>query len=282
MKQKLQLFTQMLYNNDALLKTARAGVLVTALVLFINVSLISAPNYIGYMEGVRSIDNLHSVETSFEAMYEDEVPCYVDQDETMQCDLDEARTYGTYVLRYQESVDVTSIDETSIIFTPDKAAIIYHEDERAVVEGNYSLLKGFDFPDIKDKAEGQEDPDSFYANNTDYFLRNLYYSDVNETIGMVYTIQFAQLFLYVFFVSLMFMMLNFRASIKKITYQASLRITIFAMTGPALITALLGLRISSWSYLIFTLIYLTRVTVMYYKLHRSKVTVGLDTIEPPQ
>lgn len=276
MKQKLLLFTKMLYSNDDLLKTAKAGVLITALVLFINVSLISAPNYVGYMRGADATNDLQSVETAFEAMYDDKLPCRIDEDETMQCDISEERTYGEYTFRFQDSVDTADIEESSIIFTPEKAAIIHHDDGRTVVDGDYSLLTNFDFTEIQDEAGERDEPDEFYESSTDYFLRNLYFSDMNDTIGMIYTVQFAQTFLYVFFVSLMFMMLNFRASIKKVTYQASLRLTIFAMTGPALLTAVLGLRISTWAYMLFTIVYLARVIVLYYKLHRSKVTIGLD------
>lgn len=279
MKDKLLLFTRMLYNNDALLKTARAGILVTALVLFINVSLVSAPNYVGYMRGVGSIEQLHSVETAFEAMYEDELPCRVDENAIMHCDVDEERTYGDYTFRFQDRLDPSEIDETAIIFSPEKAALVYHEEGRTVVDGDYNLLTGFDFSEIKQNAADTDDPEEHIANNTDFFMRNLYYSDLNQTVGMIYTVQFAQTFLYVFFVSFMFMMLNFRASMKKVTYQAALRITVFAMTGPALLSAVLGLRISTWAYVLFTVVYLARVIVLYYKLHRSKVTIGLDDPE---
>ncbi|MFP4078873.1 MAG: DUF1189 family protein [Candidatus Izemoplasmataceae bacterium] len=276
MKDKLLLFAKMLYSNKALLKTAKAGVLVTAMMLFINVSLVSAPNYVGYMRGVGSIDELHAIEEAFEAMYDDELDCSVEGDGTMQCDAEGENTYGDYAFRFQETVDAEDIDENTIVFTPEKAVIVHHEDGRTVVDGDYSLLEDFDFSEIKTLAEDRDDPEAYYANNTDFFLKNLYYSDLNDTVGMIYTVQFAQTFLYVFFVSLMFMMLNFRASIKKITYKASLRITIFAMTGPALLSAVLGLRISTWAYVLFTILYLSRVIVLYYRLHRSKITIGID------
>ncbi|MFW5894583.1 MAG: hypothetical protein ACOCU0_01500 [Bacillota bacterium] len=277
MKAKLFSFIKMFISNSEVIKAAKAGVLITALVLFINVSLVSAPNYISYMRGVNNIENLEGINGAFSDMFDDPLPCSIDEDHTMACDLDESRTYNGYAVSFEQDVDPDEVDETSIIFTPDYSVIVYHEgDERVVVDGDYSLLEGYDFSNIKNSAEDEENPETFYANNTDFFLRNLYYSDLNDTVGLIYTVQFAQTFLYVIFLSLMYMMLNYKASMKKITYPASLRVIIFSMTGPALLSALVGMWFSSWSYVLFTIVYLIRIIVLYYRLHRSKVTIGQD------
>lgn len=280
MKDKLFTFIKMFYDNKTLLRAWKAGVLLTALVLFINVSLVSAPNYVGYMNGVDSINQLHGVDEAFEGMYEDRLDCKV-EDTKMQCEgLDQARTYGDYTVRFTDSYDLQAEDESSIILTPDQAAIVYHDDGRTVVEGDYSLLSDFDFSTVKSDAEDAESVEGFYEDNTNFFLKNLYYSELEETVGMVYTVQFGQTLMYVIFVSLMIMTVNFKASIKKITYNASLRITIFAMTGPALLSAVLGLWISSWAYMLFTVLYLARIIVLFYQINRSDYTIGTD--EPPE
>lgn len=280
MKNKLFTFIKMFYDNKTLLRAWKAGVLLTALVLFINVSLVSAPNYVGYMNGVDSVNQLHGVEEAFEGMYEDNLDCRV-EDTKMQCDdLDEARTYGDYTVRFTDSYDLESVDESSIILTPDQAAVVHHEDGRTVVEGDYTLLSDFDFSTVKGDAGDADSKEAFYEDNTTFFLKNLYYSQLEETVGMVYTVQFGQTLMYVLFVSLMIMTVNFKASIKKITYNASLRVTIFAMTGPALLSALLGLWISSWAYMLFTILYLARIIVLFYQINRSDHTIGSD--EPPQ
>lgn len=279
MKNKLFTFIKMFYDNTVLLRAWKAGILLTALVLFINVSLVSAPNYVGYMNGVDSIHQLHGIDEAFADMYEDELDCRV-EDARMQCDLDEARTYGDYTVRFTEAYDLQEVDEPSIILTPDEAAVVYHGEGRTVVEGDYTLLSNFDFSTVKSDAEDADSKADYYGDSTNFFLKNLYYSELEETVGLVYTVQFGQTLMYAVFVSLMIMTVNFKASIKKITYNASLRITIFAMTGPALLAAVLGLWISSWAYMLFTVIYLARIIVLFYKINRSDYTIGSD--DPPE
>ena len=274
MNKKIITFGKALYSNTDLLKLTKIPLLLLALMLFVNVSLVSAPNFMGYMEGVETTENLEGIDEAFTEMYESNLDCRVSEESEMQCEGDMQAMYGDYQFEYADTLDVSNIDESTIIFTPDEAAIVYQGDRTVAVSGNYSLVQGFDFSTIKDNAEDSDDTlDTFYQDNTNFFLENLYYSDLSQQIGIVYTVQFAQTFIYVVVVSLLIQMVNFRASIKKITYQAALRITILAMTGPALLAAILGFWIPGWAYLVFTMVYLIRIIVIYYSINRRSETL---------
>ncbi len=274
MNKKIITFGKALYSNTDLLKLTKIPLLLLALMLFVNVSLVSAPNFMGYMEGVEATQDLEGIDVAFTEMYETNLDCRVSEESEMLCEGDMQAMYGEYHFEYADTLDVSEIDESTIIFTPDEAAVIYQGDHTAVVSGNYSLLQGFDFSTIEDTATDSENiVGEFYKNNTSFFLENLYYSDMSQQIGIVYTVQFAQTFIYVIVVSLLIQMVNFRASIKKITYQAALRITILAMTGPALLSAILGFWIPGWAYLVFTMVYLIRIIVVYYSINRRSETL---------
>ncbi len=274
MNKKLQTFGKALYSNTELLKLSKMPLLLLALMLFVNVSLVSSPNIIGYMDGLSVIERLEGVDDAFEEMYETELGCAIDEEAKMQCDGEFQAMYGDYHFQYQTALDTDGIEESTILFTPDQAVVIYQGETTEVLDGDYSLLQGFDFSAMKANAQSSDNgAATYYEDNTNFFLKNLYYSDLSQHIGLVYTVQFAQTLLYVVLVSLMVLMVNFRASVKKITYQAALRVTILAMTGPALLAALLGLWIPGWAYLIFTMIYLIRIIVIYYSLNRRSETL---------
>jgi maltodextrin utilization protein YvdJ len=273
MNNKIKTFGKAFYDNSALFKLTKIPLFLLALMLFVNVSLVSAPNFIGYMEGISVVDSLDGIDEAFVEMYESELECKVNDANQMECNGTPQSMYGDYHFRFQNTLDVSGINESTIIFTPDKAVIIYQGNSTAVLDGDYSLMQGFDFSTVKDESQNLQSMDAFYQDNTDFFLEYLYYSDLGQNIGIVYAVQFAQTFLYVVIVSLLIQMVNFKASIKKVTYQAALRITILAMTGPALLAALLGLWFAGWAYLIFTLIYLIRIIVIYYSINRRSETL---------
>ena len=284
MKQKLETFVKMLYSNNAILKARKASYLLTFLMFVINIGLISVPNYAGIYQGVEQIDNIHNINDAFSELYEDELSCRIDDAALMTCDEEGPTEYGDYVFRFVDELDADQIDEddiarSSILFSPREAAVVYVEDagtadERIfLVSGTYHLFRDFDFSEVRSNAQDSDDPDAYYERTTDMFLESLYYSGFGDSVLIVYTTQFAQMLIYTFFVSLMLLVLNYRAKFKKLTYPASLKITVFSATGPALLTAALGLYITAWASMLFIVLYLVRVILIYYRVNRVEETL---------
>ncbi len=283
MKKKLELFIRMFYDNNAILKASKASLMVTILVLFMNVALISAPNFVGLMEGSEQIGDLENVYEAFEEIYEFELPCRINNESIMECSNQDTHHFGNYTFRFvntfgEEDLSDDELSVSTILFSPREAAIIYIDEENEsnnqIIQGDYSLLRGIDFSQVKSQAESSsQTTEVYYQSFTNLFLEDLYYSTLVENSLMVYTTQFFQFMIYTFFVSIMFLILNFKAKFKKINYLASFKITIFSATGPALLTAILGFFITAWAAMLFVVLYLIRIILIYYKINNIECTI---------
>lgn len=268
--EKLKLFFRMMFSNKAILKANRFNIVVVFLLLFINVSLITVPNYYGLADGVRIINRLDGIYDTFDEMIDRELPCEV-IDESMVCDDQNLDTYyGNYRLQYGGELDTDNVTESIIYFGNDYLAIIYvdESDTAYILSGDYRLLEGFDFTEL-DFTETDMSETEYTEYVTDVFLQNVYYSNFSQQIYMVYSTQFAQTAIYVIILSIMLMILNYKSAIKKISYLASVKIVIVAMTGPALLSALFGLFIMGYAGLIFIIAYGLRMMFIYYRINES-------------
>ncbi|MEC9484503.1 MAG: hypothetical protein UMR38_01340 [Candidatus Izemoplasma sp.] len=265
---KLKLFFRMMFSNKAILKANQFNIVIVFLLLFVNVSLITVPNYYGLADGVRIINRLDGIYETFDTMIDDDLPCEV-RNEAMVCDESNLNDYyGDYRLQYRGELDTDNVTESIIYFGEDYLAIIYvdESDTAYILSGDYRLLDEFDFRNVNFADADMSEAD-YTEYITDVFLQNVYYSNFSQQVYMVYTTQFAQTAIYVIILSIMLMILNYKAAIKKISYLAAIKIVIVAMTGPALLTALLGLFIMGYAGIIFILAYGLRMMFIYYRIN---------------
>ncbi|MFU8793557.1 MAG: hypothetical protein ACNA7K_05970 [Acholeplasmataceae bacterium] len=262
---------KLLWDNRSLIKAAKINLIFVLILLFVNVSLVSIPNYYGVLNGIRSIEYLEDIDETFKLFYEQEIPCEIDQTYTFSCSEPIDGVYGSYQVYYQETISTENITESSIIFGSKNIIILYIDQEDMVYElaGDYRLLEAFDFSSIKDQPHQYETLDAHYESVTDVFLSNVYFSSVGERVFLIFSTQFAQIAIYVVIISIMFMILNYRSKTPKISYLAAVKITILAMLGPALLSAIVGVFLNVWGSILFTLLYAIRMMFVYYAVHRT-------------
>ncbi len=281
MKAKMEWFVHMLYSTKEVLKAHKASFVLVFILLFVNIALISVPNFIGIWRGVDRVDDLEGIHEAFQEMYEARLPCAIETSAQMICDDVENQTFGMYdfVIDPDFKIDEDElevvIERSSIFVTTEDISIVYVREDGSgvVVSGDYRLLQGFDFSSIKDRDEAQNDRTDYYDSVTNMFLRNVYYSTMQDNMFIVYSAQFVQMLLYVMFVSVIMMVLNYKAKIKKLSYSASVKITVFTMTGPAFLAAVLGFIIVGWASILFTALYLVRIILVYYKINTIQETL---------
>ncbi len=271
---KIKLFFRMLFDNNALLKSNQFPLILVLLLFFVNVSLISVPNFYGLADSVRIINHMDGIYETLEEMYVEEMPCRVTE-AMMVCNEDTLEDqYGNYKIQYGGELDTDIVEESMIYLGENYMAIIYVDasDTAYIMSGDYALLETFDFTNIYPNESEMSDAD-YTEYVSDLFLQNIYYSNIGEQIYIVYTTQFAQTAIYVMILSIMLLILNYKAAIKKISYTASVKMVIVAMTGPALLTALLGGFILGYAGLVFIIAYGLRMMFMYYKINSHEGTI---------
>lgn len=279
MKEKLTLLIKGLFSNKEVLKAPSLSLVLVIIVFFINVSLVSVPNFYAIFSNVDQIGNFDGIHEAFEDIYEAELNCIVDDNARLACDEDNNTfpdTVGDYSFLVVNDIDTDTIDETSIIMGEEFFAAFYIDDDGSdyFISGTYDLLTGFDFSEIKTNAFAEaNNPSLYYESVTDSFLTNVYYSQLGDQLFAVYTSQFAQMLLYVVIVSIMFMALNFRVEVKKLSYLEALKIVVISILGPAFLTAILGVFFTVWASMLFVFVYAIRIMVIYVRLNKVKKTL---------
>jgi len=266
---------QMLWSNSALMHANKIHWLVIVLLFFINVSLISVPNYFGLLNGIESIDYVEGIEDSLAIIYDLELPCSIDAEFTLSCGEVTQTQYGAYQLVITEEVDTTGVDESTIFLGRKQIAIVYVDETATafMVSGDYRLLTGFDFSTVKAAEHDFATQAEYYDYVSDTFLSNIYFSFIGDKMFIIFASQFSQMLIYLVVVSIMFMILNYRVKVKKITYSAGVKIIIAAMTGPAIATAVFGVFITAWASIGFIILFAIRILFLYYTLNKSNEAI---------
>lgn len=262
----------MLWDNRQLIQAKKIGYILTFVMMIINVSMISIPNLFGLLNGLRDIERMVGIEDAFKAMYDAEIPCVITENLTFTCTENIHGTYGNYQVVYQEEVDADEINEPTIFFGFRNFTMVYiTENSRAfIVAGDYRLLSGFSFAEVNATPHEFESLEEYQDRVTDVFISGIYNSTIGEKVFLIFSSQFAQATIYVVIISFMFMILNFRAKFRKISFSASLKIIIASMTGPALLSAIIGIFMRGWGSVLFTVIFAIRTMFLYYEIHRTK------------
>ena len=277
---KIKEFIPILWSNSTLLKTRFVPLWLVMIFFVVNVSLVSVPNYFGLLQGIDSISYLEEIEETFTLMYESEIPCKVSFEHEMTCGV-LPNQIGSYLLIYQEEVVTQGTTQSTIFIGKNQMAIVYvqqatsdeEQDVAYIVTGDYRLLGGFDFTQIKTNEHQFDARSDYYEYATDLFLTNLYYSGLGDQTFLVFASQFSQMLIFLVVISIMFMILNYRTRIKKITYMAATKIIICSMTGPALLSAILGVFLMGWASILFIALFALRIMFLYYRINRTEETL---------
>jgi hypothetical protein len=271
---KLKDSISMLWSNDALLHANKIPLLLALLIFFINVSLVSVPNYFGLLDGVRSIDRIVGIEATLTLIYDAELDCRVDEFAEMTCGTIPSSING-YRLIAQDEINTEGITESTILFGKTQTAIVYVDDTDTayLLAGDYRLLTGFDFAAVKTLEHDFDTLSEHYASVTDFYLSSVYFSAIGEQLLLVFASQFSQMAIYLIIISIMFQVLNYRTKIKKISYKGGLKIIILSMLGPALLTAVLGVFFTAWAAMLFIFLFAIRILFVYYKINKTKETI---------
>lgn len=262
---------QSLWDHRQLIHFKHTSFYKVVIAFFVGVSLIATPNFFGLIQGIQQIDNLLGIESAFTAMYNQPLPCAVNDNEEMSCQLNGVQNqYGDYAFIYQTELDASAITASTLIFAQKEFAAIYvNENQQAfLLSGTYRLLKGFDFATINALAEG--DLISHQAEVTDRFVSNIYFSTLEEKMIAVYLSQWFQTLIFVVIISLMILILNLNEKKKKISFGYATKMVVMNIVGPALLSAILGLISPSWASVVFLFVYAIRSMFLYYYLHRHQ------------
>jgi len=270
-KEKLTTFIKMFYSNKTLLRARKASFFTAFLLLVVNAMLVTVPTVAGLVQGLERGEEFDDIHAAFREAYVDRLDCRI-ADRELTCDDLQKTTYGAYAFIHVEDVPETleDIEESSVILGR-RHAVIIHVDEtdgsQRILQGSYTLHGDLDFSRVQEGAVEADDERVYQDTVTDFFLDNLYYANIAEGMLFLYPAQFFQTALYVLLVSPFFLITNFRAPVRKIDYATALKITIFAMTGPALLAAVLGWPLAGWASLMFTIVYLLRIIAVYYRVN---------------
>lgn len=270
---KIKSIFKMLFNNEELMKSKEISLFIVAIILLINVSLISVPNFVGKVDGVSSISNIEGIEEVFTELYDIELDCSIDENSIMECSNFVDFTINDYLIRYDNIIDLETVDESTVYFSEEYLTIVYvDEDDLAYgISGNFSKLNNFSFSEILTSDYEELTKDEYYEEVTDIFLTNIYFSTLEDDFTLIYLSQFAQIFIYILVLAGMFMLVNLGSDILNLKFKDSIKLVVLSMTGPAFISAILGLFIIAWANILFLLIYGLRLMFVYYMINPRTV-----------
>jgi hypothetical protein len=263
----------MFVSNKEVVKARHFKAAFIIILFFVNVSMISVPHFYGKMDSVNTIDNLIGIEESLELIYEDELDCEV-VDSKMNCNIVNGSVYGNYKLIYSDTFDLDDIDSSVIYMSKENIAIIYVDeyDTAYSISGNYTSVEGLNFGTVKSSDFGELTKDEFYSEMNDYILSSIYFSNLGSQFSLIYMTQFMQVLIYLMVVTILFLLMNFKADVKKLSFYNANKIIVTAMTGPAFLVALLGMFIPTWASIVFFILFAIRIMLLYYQMNFSSET----------
>ncbi len=275
-------FPKTLYSNDELLKTNQWSIIKMIFIFIINVSLICAPFFMSRTK-TKPIDVLGympNIDLAFKDLYQLELSCDITNMELV-CDTSNNTVvpltgYDLYIL----PEDLQTIDDTKsrIVMTDFHIGLYFvdSEDEKNnySLESSYRLLEGMDFSKINPVDLDLEilEEEVFYEYITETILLAVLNGNLPSDLATIYLAQLVQTALYVFIMSFMLMAANLRRQVKKIYYSSSLKYTVFAITGPALIACIIGLFSTMLGTIVWSAIYAVRIILLYTKINNTDGT----------
>lgn len=275
-------FPKTLYSNKELLKTNQWSIAKMILIFIVNVSLICAPFFLSRTKTkpIDVLDYMPNIEVAFQEFYELELPCSINKLElTCEIAIDQSYVLTDYTL-YILPTDLASINPNTsrIVMTNNHIGLYYidalDEKDNYNIESSYRLLEEMDFSKInrEDLQLEMLEEEAFYKYITETILLGILNGNLPSDLATIYLAQLVQTSLYVLIMSVMLMAANLRRQVKKIYYSSSLKYTIFAITGPALIAAIIGLFSTIIGTIVWSAIYAVRIILLYTKINNTDGT----------
>ena len=275
-------FPKTLYSNRELLKTNTWSVAKMVIIFILNISLICAPFFMsrtktneldvrGYMPGI---------DQALKELYQLELPCQV-INQTFTCqntDSQKLSLTGYDLYLFPTALESINTSESRIIFYEKMISLHYvdNEDDRNNynLDSSYRLLEGMDFEKINREDLNLENfqEEDFYIYVNDVLISAVLSGNLPSDLSTIYLAQFVQTILYVLIMSLMLMAVNLRRQVKKLYYMSALKYTVFGITGPALVAAVIGLFSTLLGTILWSAIYVVRIILLYTKINNTEGT----------
>ncbi|XMB86945.1 hypothetical protein RJG79_03885 [Mycoplasmatota bacterium WC44] len=251
----------MLFSNKEILKGNKVPLGIIFFIFIINVLLLSAPlfNARATVNADQLIDRFPGLEEAFEEIYDLNIPCEFTK-EGPDCD-----KLTKNLSDYQLVILEEATSDKTIEFQEDYVLIKYKDtDQEVSLVGSYYFLDSINLQNItKDK----------YYETTETIVYAIASSTIGNDFFLIFMGQFIQILIYFLAISALLNVANYKQRQKKISYLASVKITILAMMGPALLSALIGFFFMSFSTLVFMTVYSLRMMYIYFKILAKKVGI---------
>jgi len=249
-------FIAILYSNKAIHSFKRINGLLVFFIFITNVLMISAPliRERSIVTGPEIIERFPGVDGALIEAF-----AYTDCkfSDRLVCEIPKVVTAGEY--------------EVGFLIAPTSESYVFFDANQVVIQtpqgfffGGYLFAEGIELSNITTTAQVS---DLFYGFAT---------SGAGFDFSLILLGQLIQTILYVGSLSLMLLISNYRAKEKKITYKESLKITILAMVGPALVGGFFGFIEPTLSGVLFLTIYSLRMMYLYYDLFMKKNVKALS------
>jgi maltodextrin utilization protein YvdJ len=239
-------FVAILYSNKAIHSFKRMNGLLVFLLFIANVLMISAPliRERSLVTGPEIIERFPGVD---EALIEAFANAGCTISDRLVCETPKVVAAGEY--------------EVGFLIAPTSESYVFFDTNQVVIQtsqnfffGGYLFAEGIELSSITTPSQ----------------VADLVYGFATSGAGFDFSLiligQLIQTTLYVSSLSLMLLISNYRAKEKKITYKESLRVTILAMAGPALVGGFFGFIEPTLSGVVFLTIYSLRMMYLYYGL----------------
>lgn len=239
-------FGKIIYSNKSILKNKSVNFFIIFLLFFINTALVASPLFMtrAQIDSGELLDRFDGLEQAFAEIY----------DLGLDCDITEYATCGL--------PDSANGYEIIIEGEPTTERFIWFADEMIIkdelsISGSYDFLTGIKLNPMK------------YRENSEAILFALTASSLGRDYYIMYAGQFVQNMVYLLAISALIMVANYKQAKRKITYTEAVKVSVMAMLGPALVTAITGIFFAGFAALIFMTIYSIRMMYIYYGVLRS-------------
>jgi hypothetical protein len=235
-----------LYSNKAIFSLNQMRGWLLFLLFIVNVLMLSAPLIQARADitGPQILDRFDGLE---EALLQSMVDSDCVLGAPMVCSTSTVQTINGYEIAFLSSVTST----TYVLFDANQVIVQTPND---FFIGGYEYASGVALASITSSTA----------------LEGLMYgfatSGATFDFSLIVFGQLIQTMLYLFTISLMLLVSNYRAKVKKITFSQALRVTIIAMIGPALISGFVGFIEVTLAGIVFITLYSLRMMYVYLAL----------------
>ncbi|MGL5978712.1 MAG: hypothetical protein ACRCZJ_06950 [Erysipelotrichaceae bacterium] len=258
---RLKVMARALYSSKAVVKMRDMNLAISIVLFLLVTSIISVPFYIARFQVSEqdALAMLPGFEASFTQLVQQEACAFVDA--TLACGGEKTVSYGGYTYYLEQDAPAQAATK-SVYFGP-TTVVIVGESEESVVAGTYTTFGDLSFSELADFIAGEQG-DAYVP----LFVKNLLLSGLNFDLVMIYMTNLLQNVTYLFLASLMLFFTGLRKQ-RGIRYFEAFKVTIYAMVGPALLAALVGMVSTAYGSILYPVVFMARATFIYMYLIKA-------------